>query len=443
MQAGQPIHIAADFAASFRRALARLAGGRLAGGRLARGHQPSTRSRGPCATFAMIVACVTAASCGLLAMAVPAQAAGNPALDKQIISNPESGWPTLSSSELNGFANDIESELESKATGNETFTTAVQGWQSPSGSDTAVLAIFLIQISNSTGSISPSSVDSNFCTGATNTTPASTPSISGVPDSAIATCSGTSGSASVGTAVKGNIVTLVASAGSSPLSASDVDGVVADQINSLGGSSSSGSGGSSLGLILGVVIGVVVVAAAVAFFLLQSRRRRSGLAIAGGGHIAPVGPGAPFGGGSQFPASPVAHTPAGAAGPGTAYVPPSSSDDPWGGSADPGWVSSMEAAGSSAPPPAAPAQSPAAESLSTQIPSTQIPSTQPPPAPITPIAPVMQSAPPAASAGDAAAATPTSPGWYPEDGDPHTMRYWDGATFTARRRWNGSAWLDA
>jgi hypothetical protein len=37
----------------------------------------------------------------------------------------------------------------------------------------------------------------------------------------------------------------------------------------------------------------------------------------------------------------------------------------------------------------------------------------------------------------------SAPGWYQEGGDTETMRYWDGTTFTARRRWNGSLWVDA
>jgi len=38
-------------------------------------------------------------------------------------------------------------------------------------------------------------------------------------------------------------------------------------------------------------------------------------------------------------------------------------------------------------------------------------------------------------------APPPMPGWYPESGSAATQRYWDGATWGARRRWTGSGWI--
>ena len=77
------------------------------------------------------------------------------------------------------------------------------------------------------------------------------------------------------------------------------------------------------------------------------------------------------------------------------YVAPASSsgDDPWGGGADPGWVSPLDS-----PPVSTPHQD---------------------------------------------AAQGSAPGWYPEGGDNSLMRYWDGSKFTGRRRWDGSAWVEA
>jgi hypothetical protein len=33
-------------------------------------------------------------------------------------------------------------------------------------------------------------------------------------------------------------------------------------------------------------------------------------------------------------------------------------------------------------------------------------------------------------------------GWYPDPGNPHVTRYWDGNGYTHERHWNGSAWVE-
>lgn len=72
-------------------------------------------------------------SAGLLLSTGAAMAAGNATLDKMIIADPESGWTSLSSSETSSLASSIETELQSKASSGESFSTAVEGWQSPAG----------------------------------------------------------------------------------------------------------------------------------------------------------------------------------------------------------------------------------------------------------------------------------------------------------------------
>ena len=51
----------------------------------------------------------------------------------------------------------------------------------------------------------------------------------------------------------------------------------------------------------------------------------------------------------------------------------------------------------------------------------------------------------AAGAGPAAEAerTETAAGWRPDPLDPTRLNYWDGTRWTARKRWDGSDWLDA
>jgi hypothetical protein len=60
------------------------------------------------------------------------------------------------------------------------------------------------------------------------------------------------------------------------------------------------------------------------------------------------------------------------------------------------------------------------------------------------------SASPSAAAAPGAFAPPAAPtpppaaepGWQPIDGDPTRIAYWDGSEFTARKRWDGSNWVD-
>ena len=47
-------------------------------------------------------------------------------------------------------------------------------------------------------------------------------------------------------------------------------------------------------------------------------------------------------------------------------------------------------------------------------------------------------------AGGAMGGTPKAPGWYPSRSTPNDQTYWDGESWTARRRWTaGQGWLVA
>jgi hypothetical protein len=349
-------------------------------------------------------------SAGLLLSASPASAAGNPTLDKLIISDPESGWSDLSSTETSSLDNSIQTELQAKAASGQTFSTAVEGWQSPDGASTALLVIFLVQATSGSLDTNATSIASNFCSGATDTTPASTPQIPNISSSAIATCAGGGVNATIGTAIKGSTLTMVASTGSQVLGVSDIEPVVESQLNALPGSGGSGGSGSSTsgsssstGAIVGGIVGVVVVAGIVIAIVMIMRRRQSGVAVAGAGAPSPPGFGGPppMGGSGFYPpnqgvaAPPAAPTQPAPTQSAPSYVAPASSsgDDPWGGGADPGWVSPLDS-----PPVSTPHQD---------------------------------------------AAQGSAPGWYPEGGDNSLMRYWDGSKFTGRRRWDGSAWVEA
>ncbi len=343
-------------------------------------HASSSRKRRSFRSHAPAAAALVLAVAGaLLVGASAAHAAGDPTLSRLIIPDPEPGWSNLSTTETDDFQTQLQTELQTLQSQNQTFTSAVAGWQSPSGNSSDSLVVFLVEaVGGSTQNITAANLASGFCSGATNTNSVATPPIPNVPSSAIATCSDTTESVTVGTATKSNLIEMIASFGTSPLAVSNVEQVVGDQLDALPSSTSgtttapapSSSGGSSGGSNTGIIIGgaggggVVVIGGVLAFVLL--RRRRSAPATAGAAPVAPTsGPPSPPG------------------------VP---GHDPWGG-ADPGWVSSLD------------------------VPPT--------------------------SDHQADALPGSAPGWYPEGGDPETMRYWDGTTFTARKRWNGSAWVDA
>lgn len=175
----------------------------------------------------------------------------------------------------------------------------------PSGADVGLLVIFLVQANNGSINGSAGSIASNFCNGATNTTPGSTPQIPNIDSSAVATCSGGGTNATIGTAIKGSILTMVASTGSQVLGVSDVEPVVSSQLNALPGGSSTGattaSSSSSTAAIIGGVVGVVVIAGIIVGVILM-RRRQSGVAVAGAGAPAPgFGGPPPTGGGASTP----------------------------------------------------------------------------------------------------------------------------------------------
>jgi hypothetical protein len=421
--------------------------------RASRASRTSRASRASAAAGLVLLAVCAGVFSGVL----PAQAAGNASLDHLIVTNPEPGWASLSSSELNTFQSDVQNELTGKGS-TQTFATAVEGWQSPQGFSTASLVIFLVQAL--TGSVGGTASDeaTGFCNGATGQTPTSAQPISGVSDGATTTCSGEGEDVTVGSGITGNYLTLVASFGSSPLPASTIGPIVSNQVAAVNNSQSSGSGStansgsasssSSLPIIAGAGGGAVVVIAVVIFFLLRRRNSQLAGATPGQGSVPaymqgppgqtgfdpsspPPGP-APgpalgqFGGpGVGLPPSAPAAAAAGQPRVDTAPSYPSASyqsvpaapqsHDPWGDS-DPGWLSSHEAAEASA------AQVGTA-------PGGSAPSG---------VAPVASQA-----AGQDGTQGAQAPGWYPEGDDPSTMRYWDGSAFTSRRRWDGSNWVDA
>ncbi len=239
---------------------------------------------------AVTAAVILLAASGLtIIRATPASAVGDPTLSKLIIADPEPGWSNLPTTETANFETQLQTEFQHLESQNQTFSTAVGGWQSSQGASEDSLAVFLVEsIGGPPQSIPATRLAFDFCTGATNVNSVSTPPIPNVPNSAIATCSDTTEKVTVGTATKGNFIELIASFGLSPLTDAAVERVVGDQLVALPGSTTSTSpvGGIGTANIVGAAISiVVVVGGAVAFVLL--RRRRSHPATAGDDSLGP------------------------------------------------------------------------------------------------------------------------------------------------------------
>lgn len=333
-----------------------------------------------------------------------ASAAGNPTLNALIIPDPEAGWVNLSSVETNQFAQEIETEFTSRAPSDNNYTSAADGWQSPKGADNALLAIFLVQAIGGNISMSPSSVASNFCSGATNESPGSAPPIPHVPQSAVVDCAGNGIKAVFGTAIRGSILEVVASVGSHPLSAANIKNVVALQLTAIPQSTTSSAPGGSNTVSIVVIVVAIVIVGAIAGYLVFVRRRRSI--------------------GSSAHDHPAQHEP------GEELQPPIESSK----SGNDGHRTVAQEMEVRAPVvvvepetvPAVAGSGPSATATTTGAPPDPTSSDMPPAVP---------------ALGD----TPggADPGWYADGDDTSKLRYWDGDRFTQSRTWNGSDWVDA
>lgn len=319
-----------------------------------------------------------AAAVLLAGTASSASAAGDPAVDKLIVTNALPGWTRLPDSML-----DPTVANERRAVGtvtNLTFQVAVEGWRQ----GTQSIIVVLISFPNGKAPSDFRARDAviGACGAASKNAPRNMHSYPVITGSTEAECSGqTTNGVHIDAAVMswqkdnifalviGNRFTTAALERFSVAQDAALSGTTSGSVPAPVGDSGSSSRSSRIGFIVGVGVLIVVVGAIVFLLIARSKSRMPAPVQALGGR-AGAAPYSPF----AAPAASPFPTP-GAAPPGSPYAT------------------------------SAPAPSPFAA----------------------PVAPT----PPAAA-----------PGWQPIDGDPTRIAYWDGTTFTAWKRWDGSAWID-
>ena len=158
-------------------------------------------------------------------LASPADAAGNPTLNRSIISAPQVGWTPLSAA--------LDEQAAEQATGRGVVKAAAQGWTSPD--QTEVLTVEVMQWASD---VDPSHGLQSFIAAVCGYTP-STSSIPGMVGSAEATCSPSTiyagASITIAAADKGPIMEAVVFVGADPPSASTLATIATRQYAALPG----------------------------------------------------------------------------------------------------------------------------------------------------------------------------------------------------------------
>jgi len=316
-----------------------------------------------------------------LAGASPAGAAGDPTLDRLIITSPVPGLPPINPPSLSAAATNLEHEEQS--TYGVTVRVALQGWGA-AGGDIVVIALASFPAGIPAGGDTDSGQSvGRVCTGSGAGAPASVAAVADLPNSAEGLCIGATGSGQKDEAVvvwvKANVLGVVISI---QLPTAQAASIALDQDQALPAGGVGKSGHTELLLILG---GLAVVAVAAVLVLVARARRRA----------------------TPFPAW---FDSAGVGGQSPGGVPP------WGVSAANGtWPPSPSRTSppfpSAAPAPGAGSPGPFG---SGQGQAPALPPTAPLPLPV---------------------------GWYPTAGDPPRLGYWDGTAWVAWQIWDGAAWV--
>ncbi len=216
-----------------------------------------------------------------IALALPAGAAGYPALDQKILTAPISGWPTLAPSYLDNYVTYINAlEQAAVGPGGGTAVTAAEGWRSPTSAKDFVL-VTLVRITDARLTTTQSdqqlqqaarAAAASFCTGATGSAPKSVVSLVAIPRSYMVTCR-PEADGRVPSAItwsRSNVLAIVASA-QGAVGGPQLDQVAVRQYGAM--SPATSGGGSSDGLYVGLGAGALIVALSVVAAVMRARRR--------------------------------------------------------------------------------------------------------------------------------------------------------------------------
>jgi hypothetical protein len=241
----------------------------------------------------------------------PAGAAGNRALDRDIIADPIPGWQSLPAAQVNETASRIQSVESASLVGSGVTTaTAAEEWRDPSSSSTFVLVILIglssdkksdtAEVQHAAAAAGTAAV--SFCAGASGASPISDRPLLSIPTSRQAVCAD---KALNGTSLavvawgKANILAVVAA--STGLTRLDAVALREYQAMPVTGSTLTSAAGDSSTAVIIAVVAVIVVMAVVLALVVTTRRRRIALSTGSvyGPHVFPAGaypsgvPGAP------------------------------------------------------------------------------------------------------------------------------------------------------
>ncbi|HEY3842991.1 MAG TPA: DUF2510 domain-containing protein [Acidimicrobiales bacterium] len=212
--------------------------------------------------------------------AMPAGAAGSPALDQKILPSPISGWPTMAPSYLDNYVTYINAlEQAAVGPGGGTAVTAAEGWRSPASAQNFVL-ITLVRITDASLTTIQSdqqlqqaarAAAASFCTGATGSAAKSVVSLVGIPHSYMVTCR-SEADGRVPSAITwstSNVLAIVASA-QGAVGGPQLDQIAVRQYGAM--SPAPSGGGSSAGLDVGLGVGALIIALSVVAAVRRARR---------------------------------------------------------------------------------------------------------------------------------------------------------------------------
>jgi hypothetical protein len=224
-----------------------------------------------------------------VAVASPAGAAGDPALDRLIVANPLPAWSPLPGAQLQSLVS-YEDRAGSAVAGSA--TSAAEGWQGPGPGQRLIVAMvrFAANVPEPVRNAREAVIAA--CASATGNAPTSVHAYGAVPGSEVATCAGTGADGTTLTATnvawaRGNVLVILIATG---LATSEAESVAVTQdaaIPQTGVRESSSDTGTV------VVVGVAAVVAGIGLGLgltVRARRRRTATVA-----MVPVGPAAPGG----------------------------------------------------------------------------------------------------------------------------------------------------